>query len=419
MKNIFPGHFRPKKEELNTHWEESIFIVDANVLLNLYRYSEVTRKELEKSIEGVKDKIFIPHQAAKEFLKNRLIVTSGQSKEYETAITTINDLVRKISSKDRHPFIEEIHLTALNELSESIIASLTTQKETLLRKLTDDEILDFIEKIFDGKTGKPFESARIDEILSEGAIRYERSIPPGYKDKAKDSSDDATRKYGDLIVWLQCIDYAKENKRSVIFVTDDKKEDWWQEQAGKTIGPRTELIEEFKKETNKDFWMYSVSSFIKESADRKQQVISDDIFEEIENIREDLEELQRLKDRKSKNEPSIEIFQETHASSETINTGIIEVFLNNDMNYATGSGKFSPPLIGIPNFNVTLIGSPDDASKNIGISYGCGTTKDFNVHMKARGGILSTGSYVFKYEAEYINSQPSEINSINTDTCSV
>lgn len=105
MKSVFPGHFRPTNQEFGKIWEESVFIVDANVLLNFYRYSDTTRRELEKALSEVKNRIFITHQAAKEFLKNRLIVTSGQSKEYTTAIENINELVKKIS---REPLIKSI-----------------------------------------------------------------------------------------------------------------------------------------------------------------------------------------------------------------------------------------------------------------------------------------------------------------------
>ncbi|MFN5239722.1 MAG: PIN-like domain-containing protein, partial [Aphanizomenon sp.] len=90
MRSVFVGYFRPKDDELSQMWSEGIFVVDANVLLNLYRYSSGTRKELEKALEVVKDRIFIPHQAAKEFLGKRLDVTAGQANEYAKAIKSIN-----------------------------------------------------------------------------------------------------------------------------------------------------------------------------------------------------------------------------------------------------------------------------------------------------------------------------------------
>jgi predicted nucleic acid-binding protein len=209
MRSIFPGHFRPKAQDFNNHWESSVFIVDANVLLNLYRYSEATRKELQDAISSLKGRVFIPHQAASEFLRNRLSVTSDQSKEYTIAIKNIDDLVKKISNKDRHPFISDDKLTELNELSTSIVDNLESQQKALLDKLSNDEILEFIEVTFEGKTGLPYSAEKLPELIDLGEKRYESKIPPGYKDANKDSAEDPTRKYGDLFVWLQTIDYAK------------------------------------------------------------------------------------------------------------------------------------------------------------------------------------------------------------------
>jgi hypothetical protein len=409
LKSIFPGHFRPTTQEFDKIWEESIFIVDANVLLNLYRYSDTTRSELEKALSGVSDRIFITHQAAKEFLKNRLSVTSGQSKEYSNAVNTINDLIKRISSKDRHPFIESEKLKEFSSLAKGLIENLEAQKEELLKKLTEDEILDFIQNIFNGKTGVPFSNERNEEVRVLGKERYELKIPPGYKDSDKDSSDDPLRKYGDLVVWLQSIEYSKDNDCSVVFITDDKKEDWWLEQAGRTIGPRPELIEEFKVETGFDFWMYSVSKFLQETATRNSQEVSSEVYEEIDNVREFVEKI--TNDIKSSIDRldidrSINVTQQTEQADLSENYGVIRVSLMHDMRYATGSGKFSPRLRCVPEFEVKLIEMPEGASEDIGISYGCGTNRDFNVHLKARQGQkLSAGSYVFQYVATCENDE--------------
>ena len=57
--------------------------------------------------------------------------------------------------------------------------------------------------------------------------------------------------YGDLIVWKQTIEKAKESNRDVIFVTDDKKNDWFEAKVkGKRSGPRKELLREFSKESD-------------------------------------------------------------------------------------------------------------------------------------------------------------------------
>lgn len=392
MKSIFVGYFRPTEKELADLWKNCTFIIDANVLLNLYRYSSETRNELEKALDSVKENIFIPHQAAKEFLRNRLSVTAGQANEYTTAIKKINELIDTLSSKDRHPFLSEEELPDFKEYSEKLISNLELQQKNLLDKFTNDEILTFIEKVFNGKTGTPDTEDEVQKIVKDGESRFQNEIPPGYKDSKKDSSSDPNRKYGDLFVWKQIIKYSKDNTKPVIFITDDKKEDWWLEQSGRTIGPRPELIEEFWKETKQKFWMYSVDRFIQESAKLSQSTVSDEIIQEI--LKVSLESKISVED----SLPSISVSQETNECTDKYNTGFLIVTLNKSMRYATGTGKFNPYFSHIPEFVVELVGCPDN-EENIKLSFGCGTVKNFNVHLKAKNGVLPAGDYVFKYVA--------------------
>lgn len=287
MRSIFPGQFRPTLDELKALWLTSIVVVDANVLLNLYRYSAETRAELERALNSVRDRVFVPHQAAKEFLKNRLIVTAGQADEYTKAIKTINDLVAVISNRKKHPFLPDTEQPKFLDQAKTLVSQLEAQQATLLDRMTNDEILEFVQRVFEGKTGGPFDDEALKQIATDGDLRYQAEIPPGYKDGKKDASGDPYRKYGDLVVWKQLIAKAKDDNKPVIFVTDDKKEDWWLEQSGRTIGPRTELREEFIAEVQQNFWMYTVDKFIEEAARTSNTRVSEKVIAEIIEVRQE------------------------------------------------------------------------------------------------------------------------------------
>ncbi|BAZ86876.1 hypothetical protein NIES806_30930 [Dolichospermum compactum NIES-806] len=98
-------------------------------------------------------------------------------------------------------------------------------------------------EILNGKIGNPYSDLLYIYKLSEERFKY--SVPPGYEDAKKKPVPDM---YGDAILWLQLIDYAKSEKKPIIFVTDDDKEDWWLESGGKTISPRPELVQEMLTE---------------------------------------------------------------------------------------------------------------------------------------------------------------------------
>lgn len=293
---MFPGQFRPTTEALQALWGDCLFVVDANVLLNLYRYSTETRKELERALTSVKERVFVPHQAAKEFLKNRLVVTAGQAQEYSKAINSINDLAAVISNKKKHPFLPDAELPRFIEHAKKLVEHLEAQQAALLDRLTNDEILEFVQTMFDGKTGKSFDETVLAALVAEGDIRYQNEVPPGYKDGKKDASGDPYRKYGDLIVWKQLIAEAKASEKPVVFITDDKKEDWWLEQSGRTIGPRTELREEFIAGVQKDFWMYTVDKFIEEAARTSNTTVSEKAIAEIIEVRQEVK-AERIADR--------------------------------------------------------------------------------------------------------------------------
>jgi hypothetical protein len=65
---------------------------------------------------------------------------------------------------------------------------------------------------------------------------------------------------------------ATANKRSVIFVTDDGKSDWWYIHRGKKIGPHPALVEEFLSVTGQQFHIYELLQFLRYAADTGSEI---------------------------------------------------------------------------------------------------------------------------------------------------
>lgn len=281
MKKSFPGYFRPKAEELDSLWRSALIAVDANVLLNLYRYSQQAREALLNALDSARARLFVPHQAAKEFLDNRLGVTASQADEYTKTIRIITDLVQNLSNTKRHPFLPESELPEFRVYMEKVCTLLNKQREQLLQRLTEDETLDALDEICREAMGPPFTGEELKQIESEGALRYQNKIPPGYRDAKKEGLAEVHKKFGDLVLWKQVIRHSKEAKRPLILVTDDQKDDWWSEQSGRTVGPRPELVEEFSKEAGQRFWMYSVDQFLEHLSTSTSVKVSRDVLEEV------------------------------------------------------------------------------------------------------------------------------------------
>lgn len=107
-------------------------------------------------------------------------------------------------------------------------------------------------------------------------------MPPGFKDSGKDGTD----KYGDLVIWLQMIDKAKADGKSIVFVTADTKEDWWWKSHGHTLGPRRELVEEIRREANVLFHMYTPERFMAYARTSLGQEVTDEAIAEVQETRE-------------------------------------------------------------------------------------------------------------------------------------
>ena len=133
----------------------------------------------------------------------------------------------------------------------------------------------------DGRVGEPYPRERLHSLHDEIDRRYAEKTPPGYSD-LKNKSKDLAR--GDAIVWYQMMDFAKTNKKPIIFVTRDAKEDWWLRHNGQTIQPRPELRREFLEATGLAFYAYTTSRFIELAKENLGKDISDAFIAEAKHL---------------------------------------------------------------------------------------------------------------------------------------
>lgn len=287
MKSKFKEYYRPEDQELESIWNDCVFILDANVLLNLYRYSKNTTEELLKVISNLKDRIWVPYQAALEYQRRRVEVISQQEKSYQDLQDTINrykdDTIKKIISS-RHPFIENSDqlIEKLKSVIEEIEKSLTREKERCIKTTEKDQIREDLSNYFSGKVGDEYAQSELEKIYNEGKNRYDKKIPPGYEDRTKNGDS----QFGDLVLWKQSLDHAKKVNKPIIFITDEKKEDWWQKFDGKIIGPRPELTKEMRDVAQVMFYMYRVDPFMEHAVQYLNQQVNSDAIKEVRETRE-------------------------------------------------------------------------------------------------------------------------------------
>ena len=295
MKKIFPGYYRPTEKEFSNLWNSCLFVLDANVLLNLYRYSQETSDELIQILKQISERLWIPHQAALEYQKNRLQTIAKQLEVYDEIQKLVEDnkkkLKNKLDSLSKHPYIKANNLMKIMQKAcIAIDKNLKKLKQGHPDLLQNDNLRDTLGTLLEDKIGLPYSQKKLDGVYNLGKKRYEQEIPPGYGDKNKEGA----KKYGDLILWFQIIDKAKKTNKPIILVTDDRKEDWWRRFKNKTIGPRPELVNEIFSEAGVPFYLYQTDPFMENAQKFLEKQVKKKAIDEVREIRERDEERERF-----------------------------------------------------------------------------------------------------------------------------
>ena len=283
---MFPGYYRPTEEEFARLWNDCLFVLDANILLNLYRHNIKASNDWLKILKGIGKSLWVPHQAALEYQRNRLNVIAEQTNTYNAIQADLDkgrgELVKILDKYKRHYLINvDQWRRPVNRLFSKIEKQLEAQKIKHPDLFKHDSLREEVTSLLEGKVGPPYPQERLKEIYKEGQERYAESIPPGYKDVTKSGN----AKYGDLVLWFQIIDMAKGVKKPIIFVTDETKDDWWEEISGKTIGSRPELMQEFFSKVGKIFYMYKADSFMIYAGNYLRQEVDKKTVDEIRELR--------------------------------------------------------------------------------------------------------------------------------------
>ncbi|TOE48239.1 PIN-like domain-containing protein [Vibrio parahaemolyticus] len=248
MRDCFKGFYNPTEDQLQAAWasEDTLFVLDTNVLLNLYGYAEQTREDFFELLESLGDKLWIPFHVGLEYQRRRLEVIRDEKGIFNKINENLDKIEKifkgdfeQLALKRRFPKLHENTEKLHKDIAKSISSykksvSYWDDKQPCVR--SHDSIREKLNDLTESKVGEAPENQEwLESLYNEGKERYENKIPPGYKDNSKSKSEQNSftynglkydRQYGDLILWKQLINKAKDEKvKSVIFVTDDSKED--------------------------------------------------------------------------------------------------------------------------------------------------------------------------------------------------
>ena len=271
-------YIMPEEREKSL-WKDALIIFDTNAICAMYRMTKDTQKTMLDILDYLKERIWIPAHVLYEYKKNRIEVIKEPIGKYygnpnffsNNFKQQLKQFVDKIEEQEYyHPYFDEADFNALKKSMEEFSKSIDNIREAvniefkkrkgeILAQEKSDIILD---RVLALPIGEEFSYSQIIDIMKEGKWRYEQKLPPGYMDS---SEKHGVQKYGDLIIWKEIIQKAKLEQRSVIFITNDVKLDWYEEHEKRQSPncPRHELILEFMECTGKDIWLYTLDQFVK------------------------------------------------------------------------------------------------------------------------------------------------------------
>lgn len=284
MTRMFKGYTNYTIEEYKNVWENGLIVVDTNVLLNLYRYSDDTRKKMLDIFEQLKKRLWIPYQVGYEFYKNKDNVIAEACKEYDDLLKKTNEELVKLNGEIDHKKnnrlkckdeLKGIITEVQNKISE-ILQQEKQQKESIIG---NDDIEKIILSLFNKNIGLPFEEEEFLIIKEEGIRRQKNNIPPGYMDSKKEFN-------GDYHIFYAMIDEAKKEHKDIIYITDDAKEDWFKKNDGKIKGGRPELLNEFFYKTNCLLLIYTVDGFVEGyNKNLSDEPVDEKLIDELKNYK--------------------------------------------------------------------------------------------------------------------------------------
>jgi hypothetical protein len=309
MRSLFQSYQQIADEEIETLWANASFVLDANVLLNLYRYRQSTQDNLLGVLAKLSatNPVWLPHHVALEFHRNRCRVMATQIKRHNTlkeAVTNAADRfktdVSKAALNGEQQILDPVPLlTQIEEVANEFLKKLDEQRKTIQEPWRPDSVKQRLDELFEGKVGNEPTADELRSYYEAGEIRFKANRPPGYKDTLKGDFGDEPpeyyhnslsyqRKYGDLVIWLQLLEHARSQQwKTVIFVTDDRKEDWWevvQADGPKMLGARPELIGEAAQYGIERLKLYTPERFLNSAKGYVKAEISDTAIAEVRRV---------------------------------------------------------------------------------------------------------------------------------------
>lgn len=229
--------------------EEYPIFLDTNVLLLFYKLSNKAKVNFISFLKQNKDKIFITEHIKDEFLKSRLkVIDEGylkascsvprELKKQSNLITNFINQNKSILEDYDGIYLE---LEDIVRTLDTVHCKLSIEIDKDIKRNKDIKYNDILLeeyskiKIINNMTETEL------EFLKEKYTSLKKqtsTVFPGMMDRKKNNENED----GDFIIFHEMMKYMKEHNTNIVFLTNDKKEDWFEIDESKKINPQINYI---------------------------------------------------------------------------------------------------------------------------------------------------------------------------------
>ncbi|UWP83196.1 PIN-like domain-containing protein [Dactylosporangium fulvum] len=233
----------------------ALVAIDANVLLNLYRYNAQTTDDLLAIFEKFGDRLVVPHQAMREFHRNRLAaignpdsaasdVRSALQKNQRSTNDALGRWAKQVALAEAELQQLQADVGKLYESLQTAVGQAEPDQVHANTPAARDRVLSRLSVLLDGKVLPRPPDDEWNAMIAEGKKRVEEHQPPGYLDADK-GDEHPEGPAGDYLVYWQACEEATKRQLDLVIITGDEKDDWWWRHRSVVVGPRQEMTKEF------------------------------------------------------------------------------------------------------------------------------------------------------------------------------
>ncbi|MEU6488482.1 PIN-like domain-containing protein [Streptomyces sp. NPDC046887] len=300
-------------------FQNGLIVLDTNVLLSLYEYTETSREAVLSALGQAAGRLWMPYQVGLEFVRGRRSTLESRKRALADAASDVNKKLmaaRRAIAEAKNIVCFQLdkygqahkEIAALAEFAAdtAVDEHLGLYREEFKRHLdmlkadhglalnspdAEDPILPRIAEIYGEGIGTQPDDATLRRRLEEAtAFRFPNEIPPGFSDTGKGTP---LRSAGDYLLWEELIEHvsglSKEGCR-VLFVSNDTKEDWYEpESRTSTSRPWPSLFDELKRRTGADLRIETPLNFFSGVGEFLNAELAEDTYAEIERVSDELE----------------------------------------------------------------------------------------------------------------------------------